>query len=203
MRKLALYIMMVLAIAGTIMGCNTTEKTPQVELASVENLEGTVFKLGDVFADMSVTTPEGETYVISELLKEKKAVVINFWYLNCGPCQMEFPYLQEAYEQYSEDIEVLAVNPVDGTDEEIADFKAKHELTFPMASCDYQWEKSMGITGYPTTVVIDRYGTVAFIHTGMMTETEEFSKVFAYFTSEDYEQTLIESLDDIVIEETE
>ena len=72
-----------------------------------------------------------------------------------------------------------------------------------MASCDYQWEKSMGITGYPTTVVIDRYGTVAFIHTGMMTETEEFSKVFAYFTSEDYEQTLIESLDDIVIEETE
>ena len=93
-----------------------SEESDNKELLSEDELDGVTFKRGDVFADMSVTTPDGITYKISELLKEKKAVVINFWYLNCGPCKMEFPYMQEAYEKYKDDIEILAVNPYDGTD---------------------------------------------------------------------------------------
>lgn len=169
----------------------------EAKLLSEAELEGVTFQLGDVFADVSFVTPDGKNYTISELLKEKKAVILNFWYLNCGPCKMEFPYLQEAYEQYSHVLEVIAINPLDGTDATVADFQKEMSLTFPMAVADMKWEEYMKLTAYPTTVVIDRYGTIAMIHKGMITETETFDKIFDYFTDEDYEQTTIKKLSDM------
>jgi len=194
MKKILLLAAMVL-VMGTFVACGNNE--PEVQLLSEEELEGVTFKRGDVFADMSVTTPDGTTYKISELLKEKKAVVLNFWYINCGPCQMEFPYMQDAYETYKDDLEILAVNPYDGTDETVADFQKKFELTFPMAVIDEEWAQHLELQAYPTTVVIDRYGIVSFKHTGMITEVEEFNKLFEFFTADDYEQTVIRKISDI------
>ena len=187
-------IAMVVLVTGTITACGGGN---EVELLSEDELDGVTFKRGDVFADMTVTTPDGTTYKISEILKEKKAVVLNFWYINCGPCQMEFPYMQDAYEKYKEDIEILALNPYDGTDETVAEFQKKYELTFPMAVADEEWAVRMGLQAYPTTVVIDRYGIVSFVHVGMITEVEEFNKLFGFFTADDYEQTVIRKLSDI------
>ena len=175
----------------------TTEVVLETQLLDVNSLEGVVFKAGDVFADMMVETPDGTQYLISELLKEKKAVVLNFWYLNCQPCRLEFPYLQTAYEEYADVIEVLAVNPVDGTDKKISDFQAEKGFTFPMAVCDNEWESYMGNPSFPTTVVIDRYGIVGFVHTGAITEEGIFEKLFEFFTSDDYEQTTIRNLSEL------
>lgn len=203
-KKLVLGIMAMVLVMGTFVACGNnegsgadTEKETEVQLLSEDELEGVTFKRGDVFADMSVTTPDGTTYKISELLKEKKAVVLNFWYINCGPCQMEFPYMQDAYETYKDDLEILAVNPYDGTDETVADFQKKFELTFPMAVIDEEWAQHLELQAYPTTVVIDRYGIVSFKHTGMITEVEEFNKLFEFFTADDYEQTVIRKISDI------
>lgn len=194
LKKLMIIIAMMVLVTGTITACGGGN---EVELLSEDELDGVTFKRGDVFADMTVTTPDGTTYKISEILKEKKAVVLNFWYINCGPCQMEFPYMQDAYEAYKEDLEILALNPYDGTDETVAEFQKKYELTFPMAVADEEWAVRMGLQAYPTTVVIDRYGIVSFVHVGMITEVEEFNKLFGFFTADDYEQTVIRKLSDI------
>ncbi len=203
-KKLVFGIAALVLVIGTFVACGNnagsgadTEKDTELQLLSEDELEGVTFKRGDVFADMSVTTPDGTTYKISEILKEKKAVVLNFWYINCGPCQMEFPYMQDAYENYQDDIEILAINPYDGTDETVAEFQKKFELTFPMAVIEEEWAQYMELSAYPTTVVIDRYGIVSYKHTGMITTVEEFEKLFGFFTAEDYEQTIIKSIDDI------
>ena len=194
-KKIILCLAMMVLVMGTITACGSKE--PEVQLLSEEELEGVTFERGDVFVDMTVTTSDGTTLKISEILKEKKAVVLNFWYINCGPCEMEFPYMQEAYDNYKEDIEIIALNPYDGTDETVAEYKKQHELTFPMAAVDEVWAQRMELTAYPTTVVIDREGIVSFVHTGMITETEEFNKLFEFFTAEDYEQTVIRNISDI------
>lgn len=167
-------------------------------LASGDDLENVTYKLGDVIHDFTVTTPDGSTYTMSELLKQKKAVVLNFWFTNCNPCRNEFPFLQSAYEQYSQDIEVLALNPVDGDDAKIAAFQSELELTFPMAQCEQIWEQMLQIVGYPTTVVIDRYGVISLIHSGTITEKGVFEDVFAHFAADDYQQGVVENMDDIV-----
>lgn len=169
----------------------------ETELLSTDELADVQFELGDVFADMSVTTADGKTYKISELLKEKKAVVLNFWYLNCQPCKNEFPFLQEAYNKYKDKLEILAVNPVDGDNESITEFQKNLGLSLPMGKCDESWAKTMKLSAYPTTVVIDRYGTIAFKYGSSVDDSATFEKVFEYFTADDYKQTTIKSIDDI------
>ena len=155
------------------------------------------YSLGDAMMDFSVTTPDGEKIVLSELLQQKKAVVLNFWYLNCNPCKMEFPHMQQGYEQLGNDIALLALNPYDGTDAEVADFRMNNGYTFTMAKCDSRWGKIMKIQSYPTTVVIDRYGNICLIHNGMITETQTFLNMVNYFISDDYEQAFFRSVGQI------
>lgn len=181
-----------------------TTITLEIELLSEENIEDLTFGLGDVFVDMSVTDTEGTTYKISDLLKEKKAVVLNFWYINCGPCKSEFPFLEEAYNEYKDSLEVLAIDVVDVEDEEgVAAYKAENGLTFPMAVGNPAYEAAMKIEGYPTTVVIDRYGTIGYIHSGTVTEVETFTTLFAYFTADEYKQTTVKNISDIMASEEE
>ena len=110
---------------------------------------------------------------------------------------MEFPYLQNAYEEFSDEIEVLALNPVDGTNEKINDFANQLELTIPMAVADIAWEKCMKLSAYPTTVVIDRYGMISMIHKGCITEEGVFEKIFEYYASDDYKQTTVRNISEI------
>lgn len=159
--------------------------------------EGDYIRLGEVAADISVTV-DGKTYTVSELLQEKKAVIINFWFEGCVPCKDEFPYMEEAYKQYSDKLEILAVNPYDGDDTSVAAYKADLGLTFQVAKTELTWANGYNITACPTTIVIDRYKTVAFIHSAAVPSTESFTTLFDYFTSDDYTQTTVKSLDDIV-----
>lgn len=166
-------------------------------IGEATDMSGVTYKLGSVVHDFTVTATDGKEYQISDLLKTKKAVVLNFWYLNCQPCKMEFPYLQQAYIDYQDDIALIAINPYDGTNETVSAYATENNLTFPMASEDSAWSQIMQLTSYPTTVVIDRYGTICMIHKGAVTSKEEFTKVFEFFTADDYKQTLVRNLSDI------
>ncbi len=159
-------------------------------------IDEVVFKRGSIIRDFAVTV-DGEEYRISSLLEEKKAVVLNFWFLNCGPCRSEFPHMQAAYEKYSDKIELLALNPYDGTESEVADFAKANALTFPMAKCGEEFATAFELTAYPTTVVVDRYGMIAMIEKGAIPDSETFEKIFRYFSADDYTQKIIRNLSDI------
>ena len=176
-------------------------KGTQTQIKLAITLEGdsadVVYKLGDVVHDFEVTATNGTTYKLSELLNTKKAVILNFWFLNCGPCKMEFPYLQEAYDEYKDSLEVIAINPLDGTNDKIIAYAQENVLTLPMVAGEIEWQNMFTLTAYPTTVVIDCYGTIAMMHQGSITDEDTFTKIFAYFTSDTYEQTTIRNISDI------
>ncbi len=153
--------------------------------------------LGSVTGDFTFTDANGNTHRVSDILKEKKALVLNFWFLNCGPCRMEFPYMQQAYEDFKDDIEIIAVNPVDGTDSSIRQFADELKLTFPMAVGEIEWQNALNLQGYPTTVVIDRYGTVCMMHTGSITDKETFVSMFEFFTEDNYKTSILRNLKDL------
>ena len=64
-----------------------------------EDQSGDYFNIGDAMPDFELTLPDYSVITLSQLLEKKKAVVLNFWFMNCQPCKMEFPYLQEVYEE--------------------------------------------------------------------------------------------------------
>ena len=162
-----------------------------------ENLAGATLGLGDVMYDFSVVTPDGQTVTLSEMLEEKDMVLMNFWYTTCTWCVKEFPYMEEAYQQYSDKIGIIAVNPFE-EDPAISSFQAQYGLSFPMAKCPSSWSAAFNISGYPTSIIIDRYGVISLIEAGGVTSIRPFINLFEHFSAENYEQKLFNALSELV-----
>lgn len=191
-RLIAVSLCVCLAIL--VVGCNNK---PKAQLINDAILSESNYKLGDYIGDYSVTDINGNTYTFSQLLAEKKAIVLNFWFINCGPCQMEFPYLQNAYNQYADDVAVIAMNPEDAKEKNIQKYANDNALTLSLAKVEREWATAFGVKAYPTTIVIDCYGRVAFCHTGSIIKDGVFEKIFTFFTSDNYEQSIV-NLEDII-----
>ncbi len=163
-------------------------------LITDESLASASLGLGDVMYDFSVTTPDGTTVTLSEILKEKKMVMLNFWFSTCGPCANEFPYMEEAYQLYKDKMEIIAMSPsYYDSDSSVATYQQSMGLSFPMAVCQDNWPSVFGVTGYPTTIIIDRYGVICLIEVGGITSLNPFVSVFEHFTADDYKQRLCEN----------
>ncbi len=161
------------------------------------------YSLGDVMQDFTFTAFDGKEYKLSTLLGEKKAVVLNFWKLDHNPCKMELPYWQEAYEEYADSVAVLAMDPIDSDNEKIKAYFNEQGFTFPAGACDPQWENAMNVFGYPTTVVIDRFGVISLINGAAFESATEIKDVLKFFTAEEYAQTVVTDYKEILTSEPE
>lgn len=163
------------------------------------DLSNVTYELGSVMHDFTIVDSEGDSYTLSELLKEKDMVMLNFWYTTCSYCVAEFPYMNEAYEQYKEDIEILALNHyVADSEDDVVDFKESYALSFPMAKENLGMQSAFNLQGYPTSVFIDRYGVICLIEVGGVTSAAPFTVAFDIFTADDYTQQLYTDLDSLV-----
>lgn len=160
--------------------------------AAAETAGSTYYTLGSTMGDFTVTTYDGREVTLSEVLGEKDMVLLNIWATWCGPCRMEFPYMQEAYEQYSDRVEIIAVDcePTDD-DEDLKAFAAEMGLTFPVARDTAALAVSFRASSIPTSVVIDRFGTVCYIGAGAVTNTETFQRLFDVFVGDDYTESRV------------
>ena len=180
-----------------------TQADTQITLKAELLKEMAAITPGSIMFDFTATDTEGTVHTLSELLKTKKAVVLNLWYTTCGPCKAEFPYLQQAYTQAGEDVALLALNCYPEDDEsEVSAFKAANGLTFPMAKIDSQWESLIENMAYPATIVIDRYGMVSLMHIGGIDDADVFTGVFQHYTAEDYVQSVVADIRSLAAEQT-
>lgn len=156
------------------------------------SLSGVVYQTGDIIKDFSVEITDGTKFNLAEALGEKKAVLINFFYTSCGPCVNEFPYMQEAYDKYKDDLAIIAISSyVSDSNEGVQSFKEQLGLGFDMAyTNDTSLAQAFGVTGYPTSVMIDRYGMISLIHVGGIDYFELFDIMFKHYTVENYEQKI-------------
>lgn len=150
------------------------------------------YTLGDKVDDFTTVLTDGTEVTLSELLKTKKVVMLNFWATWCGPCQMEFPFMQEAYDLYKDDVAIIALScDSEDTAEVITQYKADNKLTtLPMGPVA-DIAKAFNYNGIPTTVIIDRFGVVCFQESGSMPSTESFTALFDYFLGDDYTESQI------------
>lgn len=129
------------------------------------------YKVGNTMADFTLTDTDGITYTLSALLETKDAVILNFWFVNCGPCKAEFPHFEEIYKQYSDSVQLLTLNHFD-SEQQIRNLRNQMGLTFPMIRENIGMQAGFGLTAYPTTVVIGKNGKILMIHVGSYTRGE-------------------------------
>ena len=137
MKKFCKLLSVLLAMMLMLAGC-AGKKPPIAEpdLSLNNELTGPI-SLGDKMPELTVTTSAGETLRLSQLLEQKKMVVLNFWYADCIWCVREFPVMEASYQKYKQDVEILALNPYDAP-ETVAAFQKDHSLSFPMANCYFR-----------------------------------------------------------------
>lgn len=178
------------------------QRTANIVLSSSviadSDLTGVQYELGDVMRDFTVTTIDGEKFTLSEALKTKKAVLINFWYSTCSPCINEFPFMDSAYQKYQDDIAVIAINNYAGdAEDDVKIFQSTMGLNIPLAKDYSQLGTAFNVNYYPTSIIVDRYGTICLIEVGGLTSEKPFIAAFEHFSATDYQQKLITSFDEL------
>ena len=136
-------------------------------------------RMGKVLKDFSVKTISGETFTLSESLKTHDLVLINFWATWCGPCRMEFPCLETAWEKYKDRVDVVAlsVEPNDSM-EILTSFAADNGLHFQIGRDEDEMFLGMGGSLIPTTLVVNKDGRVVAVEIGSKTSEAEFTDMF-------------------------
>ena len=148
--------------------------------------------LGKPMPDFSVSLPGGGRFTLSEELKTKKAVLVNFWATWCGPCLSEFPLMEEAYGLYKDEVAFIALStePEDSP-EVLRTFAKENGLSFPLAS---DGEAGLGAlftdSGIPTTLLVDRFGNIALIEVGAQSRLDAFTNAFEVLCGDDYTKTV-------------
>lgn len=154
----------------------------------------TSYQLGDIVYDFSVITTDGERFILSEALKEKKAVMISF----IPGDSRDLPTINAVYSDYENDIAVIAVLAVETSFGEDMAMNIKNHLGLAF---DMTYNKDIArhfCSSYlPVEIMIDRNGVLCMISVGHGRSEDAFNNAFKYFTAEDYTQRLFDDLDKI------
>ena len=142
---------------------------------------------------LALKIPSIETGEILDLNDYKgKVVYLDFWASWCKPCFVSFPHMQQLHEKYSaQGLQIVAVN-LDKDTQKAKQFLAKlleeghAPMTFAIgADPKGEYATTYKLTGMPSTYVIDKSGTVRYIHKGFRTGDELLlDKVMAALLSE-------------------
>ncbi len=111
---------------------------------------------------LRVVTLAGDTLGPAQL--SGKVVVVNFWATWCPWCRFEMPSLERLYERHrGGDLVVLGLTVDAGHAGAVHRVLADRHITYPVARATSTEERALGgVSGIPTTVVIDRSGRVRY-----------------------------------------
>lgn len=118
-------------------------------------------KEGEFAPDFVLETLEGENVQLSDYRGKK--VLVNFWATWCGPCREEMPAMQEFYDDYADEIEILAVNVTDSEKsvDDVQNFIDEFDFTYPiLLDTDMGVSNEYRAVGLPTTYFIGTDGII-------------------------------------------
>lgn len=172
-------------------GKDISEEEETVSARPVVDYIDTYLYPGDEMPNFEVTLPDGTVFNLDEQLQTHKAVMINIWATWCGPCRAEMPYMQEAWEMYKDELGLICLSPDDENDA-IVDFQKENGLEgLPLAYDTVGLSDALVQEGYPTTIIVDRFGVYAFYECGSLTGTEPFARMWDLYLGDNYTESLI------------
>ncbi len=95
-------------------------------------------------------------------------ILIDFWYLGCGPCLLAVPEVQRLHEKYNEKgLQVVALNCIDKKYEDTHKALQKLGASYTNYHGHRSILKQLGIRAFPTVVLLNKEGKV--LYTGQST----------------------------------
>lgn len=138
--------------------------TPPDEMEDAEEDEVTSL-LGGPAPAISGTLLDGGDFKLEAL--KGRIVVIDFWATWCPPCVASIPSIQKMSEKYADQpVTVIGINQDQGKTKVVQEFMRKKKITFAQVMDRGEIGNAYHITGIPTTLIIDKDGSVQYVHVG-------------------------------------
>jgi peroxiredoxin len=126
--------------------------------------------------DFILTNTQSKSITLSDL--KGQPILINFWATWCGPCRIEMPAIEAAYQKYKgAGLRVLAVDS-DEPLQQVTDFGASLNLTFDLLLDPGNSVNDLyRIRAYPSSFFVGADGTVVALQIGTMSEAQLFENL--------------------------
>ena len=116
-------------------------------------------------APFELLTKNGDL-VSNETLADS-IVLLDFWFIGCGPCWVKFPDLQRIYEKYQSNpaVKIYAVNRPMPRDKPGALFQRieDKDYTFPVLEGTQEVMDLLGVYKYPSVMILNQKGEMVFM----------------------------------------
>ncbi|MGE3957398.1 MAG: TlpA disulfide reductase family protein [Vicinamibacterales bacterium] len=159
----------VLAIAVAGLASLTYDRTSRAAAPEPkgEPVNVRLFKDPVPMPGLEMKTLDGRTLRTEEL--RGKVVLVNFWATWCPPCRAEIPDLVALQERYREQLVIVGISQDEEPTDVVSRFVAEHKVNYPIVMTTPETEKAFpGVTGLPTTFVLDRAGFIVQKHIGLL-----------------------------------
>jgi len=114
--------------------------------------------------------------VISSENTKGKVVVLNFWYIGCGPCRAEMPALNDVYASFRNDTNVVFAAVTFDPRANVQSFLSKKAFHWPIVTDAEADIKQFRIRSYPKSIIIDREGKI-ILKTGSHEKIDELLRL--------------------------
>jgi len=109
--------------------------------------------------DFTLNTLDGQEMTLSKL--KGKVVLLDFWATWCAPCREAIPHLINLQKTYQEKgVEVIGMNVDKGDVETVRRFVKSMDIPYPITLTREEVSRNYGVTGLPTTILIDKEGRI-------------------------------------------
>jgi len=120
--------------------------------------------LKDSDYQIEFTDLKGQKFDFSTL--KGKVIFINFWATWCPPCVAEMPAIQELYNVYKDNANVVFLLVSNETPEVVQHFITKKSYTFPVYINNYKLPDILASNSIPSTFVISKTGKIVVSEVG-------------------------------------
>ena len=128
--------------------------------------------------DFTLVDESGKSVRLSD--RKDKIVLVNFWATWCGGCQVEIPWFREFFGKYkNRGLDAIGVSLDSDGWTSVRPYLKEKPIPYTIVIGNEDTSKEFHVTAMPVTLLIDRQGKIAAIHTGLVAKATYKSEIEA------------------------